>query len=110
MRVLVCFAPCMAAMTAVLHNKDTSRSTALKLYTNEVIKAFREKNVALGTVKVREISGGKTAQFIVTAKAKSSDIQTHTRGAEVTSVLLANDEITISVDTRYVHSHLKVAA
>lgn len=95
----------MAAVTAALHNKDATRSTALKLYTNEVIKAFREKNVALGTVKVREISGGKTSQFIVTGKALVTDIQTHVRGEEVTNRLLANDEITITVDTRYVHSH-----
>ena len=95
----------MAAVTSMLHNKDAARSTALKLYTNEVIKAFREKNVALSTVKVREISGGKTAQFIVTGKALESDIQTHSRGEEVVNRLLANDEVTITVDTRYVHSH-----
>ncbi len=95
----------MAAVTGLLHNKDAARSTALKLYTNEVIKAFREKNVALSTVKVREISGGKTAQFIVTGKAQESDIQTHARGEEVVNRLLANDEVTITVDTRYVHSH-----
>jgi hypothetical protein len=95
----------MAAMVAALHNKDANRATALKLYTNEVIKAFREKNVAMGTVKVREISGGKTSQFIVTGKAVEGDIQTHARGEEVVSKLLANDEVTITVDTRYVHSH-----
>ena len=95
----------MAAVTAALHNNDANRATALKLYTNEVIKAFREKNVALGTVKVREIMGGKTSQFIVTGKALESDIQTQVRGEEVVNRLLANDEITITVDTRYVHSH-----
>ena len=94
-----------AASPAVLHNNDAARATALKLYTGEVIKAFREKNVALATVKVREISGGKTSQFIVTGKAQAGDIQTHARGEEVTYALLANDEITITVDTRYVHSH-----
>jgi hypothetical protein len=95
----------MAAVQAVFHNKDANRETALKLYTNEVIKAFREKNVAMSTVKVREISGGKTAQFIVTGKADEADIQTHSRGEEVLNRLLDNDEVTITVDTRYVHSH-----
>ena len=95
----------MANMVAAFHNKDAGRATALKLYTNEVLKAFREKNVALSTVKVREISGGKTSQFIVTGKALATDIQTHARGEEVVSKLLANDEVTITVDTRYVHSH-----
>ena len=92
-------------MVAALHNKDSNRATALKLYSNEVIKAFREKNVAMATVKTREISGGKTSQFIVTGKAVAGDIQTHVRGEEVVSKLLANDEVTITVDTRYVHSH-----
>jgi len=95
----------MAAMTATLPNKDADRSTALKLYTGEVIKSFREKNIGLGLIKSREISGGKTAQFIVTGKADESDIQTHSRGEEVVSNILDNDEVTITVTSRYVHSH-----
>jgi len=94
-----------AYATPVLPSKDAGRSTALKLYTGEVIKAFREKNIGLGLIKSRTISGGKTAQFIVTGQGLESDIQTHVRGAEVTPVILANDEVTITVDTRYVHSH-----
>ena len=92
-------------MVPTLPNKDASRSTALKLYTGEVIKAFREKNIGLGLIKNREISGGKTAQFIVTGQADEADIQTHVRGEEVVSNILANDEVTITVSTRYVHSH-----
>lgn len=57
----------VAAVTPTLPNKDASRSTALTLYTNEVIKAFREKNIALGTIKSREISGGKSAQLALAA-------------------------------------------
>ena len=96
----------MAAYSAPqLPNKDSGRSTALKLYTGEVIKAFREKNIGLGTIKSRTISGGKTAQFIVTGQGLESDVQTHVRGEEVTPVILANDEVTITVSTRYVHSH-----
>ena len=95
----------MANTVAAFHNKDTGRSTALKLYTNEVIKAFREKNIGLGLIKNRTISGGKTAQFIVTGAGLESDIQTHVRGEEVIPVVLANDEVTITVSTRYVHSH-----
>ena len=95
----------MAAMTATLPNNDAARATALKLYTGEVIKAFREKNIGLGLIKSREISGGKTAQFIVTGEADEADIQTHVRGEEVISKVLANDEVTITVSTRYVHSH-----
>ena len=94
-----------AYSTPTLPNKDAGRSTSLKLYTGEVIKAFREKNIGLGLIKSRTISGGKTAQFIVTGAGLESDIQTHVRGEEVTPVILANDEVTITVSTRYVHSH-----
>ena len=92
-------------MVATTPNKDATRATALKLYTGEVIKAFREKNIGLGLIKNREISGGKTAQFIVTGEALATDIQTHARGEEVISKVLANDEVTITVNERYVHSH-----
>ena len=89
----------------VTPNKNDTRDTALTLYTGEVIKTFREKNVALGTVKSRTISGGKSAQFIVTGDAKLDDIQTHTRGDEVINSVLANDEVTITIEERFVHSH-----
>jgi len=95
----------MADTTAALLNKDAARATALTLYTGEVIKAFREKNIGLGLVSKRSISGGKSAQWIVTGKADEADIQSHARGAEVVNQLLANDEVTITVTTRYVHSH-----
>jgi len=57
----------MATMVATTPNKDATRATALKLYTGEVIKAFREKNIGLGLIKNREISGGKTAQLALAA-------------------------------------------
>lgn len=95
----------MALGAATLPNKDAARATALTLYTGEVIKAFREKNIGLGLIKNRMISGGKTAQFIVTGEADSADIQTHSRGDTVTPAVLANDEVTITVSTRYVHAH-----
>lgn len=95
----------MAAMVATLPNKDAARVTALKLYSGEVIMAFREKNIGLGLVKNREISGGKSSQFIVTGKAAAADIQTHVRGEEVIGKVLANDEVVITVTSRYVHTH-----
>jgi len=95
----------MGNVVATTPSKDAARSTALKLYSGEVIKAFREKNIGLGLIKGRTIAGGKTAQFIVTGAASEGDIQTHVRGQEVINKVLANDEVTITVDTRYVHSH-----
>lgn len=95
----------MAAVVSTLPNKDANRATALTLYTGEVLKAFRERNIGLSLVKKRNIVGGKSAQFIVTGAAAESDIQTHVRGEEVIGRVLANDEVTITVSTRYVHSH-----
>lgn len=95
----------MAAVVATLPNKDINRATALTLYSGEVLKAFREKNIGLSLVKKRNIVGGKSAQFIVTGAAAEADIQTHVRGEEVIGRVLANDEVTITVSTRYVHSH-----
>ena len=41
----------------------------------------------------------------MTGEADEADIQTHVRGEEVISKVLDNDEVTITVSTRYVHSH-----
>lgn len=86
-------------------NKDASRSTALTLYTGEVLKAFDVKNIALDLVSTRTISGGKSAQWIVTGKASDSNVAAHTPGAEISTQTLANDEVTITVSTRYYYSH-----
>lgn len=95
----------MAAVTATLPNKDANRATALKKYAGEVIASFRQKNIGLNFVKVRDLEGGTSTQFIVTGAAAEGDIQTHVRGEEVINRVLTNDEVTITVNTRYVHSH-----
>lgn len=86
-------------------NKDSNRSTALTLYTGEVLKAFDVKNIALDMVSTRTISGGKSAQYIVTGKASDSNVAAHTPGSEISTQTLANDEVTITVSTRYYYSH-----
>lgn len=95
----------MANMVATLPNKDAARDTALKLYSGEVIEAFRKKNIGMSLIKNREITGGKSSQFIVTGEALEADIQTHVRGEEVIGKVLANDEVVITVTSRYVHTH-----
>lgn len=86
-------------------NKDANRSTALTLYTGEVLKAFDVKNVALDLVSTRTISGGKSAQWIVTGKASDANVAAHTPGSEISTQTLSNDEVTITVSTRYYYSH-----
>ena len=91
--------------TVTTPNKNGTRDTALKLYTGEVIKAFTRKNIALSTVSTRTINGGKSAQWIVTGQALDTDVTAHTPGADIATKVLANDEVTITVDTRYYYSH-----
>ena len=93
------------AITSTNINKDASRSTALTLYTGEVLKAFDVKNIALDMISTRTISGGKSAQWIVTGQASDSNVASHTPGAEISTQTLANDEVTITVSTRYYYSH-----
>lgn len=77
----------------------------LELYTGEVLAAFDRMNKAMGTVKKRSISGGNSAQFIVTGKASDTDAAAHTQGAAVTQNILKVNERNISVTERIVYSN-----
>jgi len=93
------------AISANPINKNAARDTALKLYTGEVLKAFTRKNIGLELVSTRTISGGKSAQWIVTGQSDDANVAAHTPGDEISTQVLANDEVTITVDTRYYYSH-----
>jgi len=82
-----------------------NRALGLKLYTGEVIKAFDRMNIAKGTVKNRMISGGKSAQFIVTGQDVDTGTTTHTPGATVVASVLKTDERVISVTDRIYFAH-----
>ena len=99
------FATATNMANVVLHNKDANRETALKLYSGEVIKAFRERNIFKELISVRTLTGGKSSQWIVTGEADETAIQTHKRGDEVNVNELPNTEITISIGDRLVYSH-----
>ena len=98
----------MAAFTATPPNQQElagdRRATALKLFTGEVIKHFDEMNLALGLVKRRSITGGKSAQFMLTGKADEANISTHTAGEDVVPVALAANERIISIGGREVYA------
>lgn len=67
----------------------------LKMYGGEVIKAFRETNVALARTMVRNISAGKSAQFPATWKGTASY---HTPGAELVGSIIDHNERVITLD------------
>jgi len=56
----------MAAQTPIYQGQNAgtgdTRAKFLKLFTGEVLSAFARKNIALGLVKTRTISGGVSAQ------------------------------------------------
>lgn len=72
----------------------------LKLFTGEVSAAFTNANIGLGLVKVRTISGGKTAQFIVTGKKAISDVNIHTPGTQIITSATSTNEKLISITGR----------
>ena len=58
-----------------------SRELFLKLYAGEVMTAFQTRNVMMPLHRVRTISKGKEAQFIMTGKYR--DAAYHTPGARI---------------------------
>lgn len=67
----------------------------LKMYGGEVIKAFRETNVALARTMVRNIKAGKSAQFPATWKGTASY---HTPGTELVGSVIDHNERVITLD------------
>ena len=82
-----------------------NRALGLKLYTGEVIKAFDRNNIGLSLVTTRSLSGGKSAQFIVTGQDADTDSTTHTPGADVVAKVMKVDERVISITDRIYFSH-----
>lgn len=71
----------------------------LKVFSGEVLTAFREKNVAASRHMVRTIASGKSAQFPATWKASASY---HTPGNELTGQDIEHSERVITIDDKLV--------
>jgi hypothetical protein len=67
----------------------------LKVFSGEILTAFKETNVALERSMVRTISSGKSAQFPATWKATASY---HTPGAEIVGQVIKHNERVINID------------
>ena len=73
------------------------RNLYLKLYAGEVMTAFQTKNIMMNYCRVRSISKGKSAQFIMTGKYRAAEY--HTPGNEIVpDVIAKNAERVVSVD------------
>jgi len=67
----------------------------LKVFSGEILKAFKEVNVALERSMVRTITSGKSAQFPATWKATAAY---HTPGNELTGQAIKHNERVINID------------
>ena len=75
------------------------RNLYLKLYAGEVMSAFQTKNIMMNYCRVRSISKGKSAQFIMTGKYRAAEY--HTPGQEIMP-----DVIAANADINAVHSKI----
>jgi hypothetical protein len=85
----------LGAINGVVTNESDRRALFLKVFSGEILKAFKEVNVALERSMVRTISSGKTAQFPATWKAAAAY---HTPGAELVGQVIKHGERTINID------------
>ena len=75
----------------------SSRQLFLKLYAGEVMTAFQTKNIMMNYTRTRNISKGKSAQFIMTGKHRTAGY--HTPGYEIVPGTTAKQtERVVSID------------
>jgi hypothetical protein len=67
----------------------------LKLFSGEVLTAYEQAKVLKPTVRVRTVSGQKSAQFPATFNAVG---RYHTVGSEITGQAIKHNEIVITLD------------
>ena len=67
--------------SGMVNAANNSRALYLKLYAGEVMTAFQTKNVMMNYTRTRNISKGKSAQFIMTGKHRTAGY--HTPGNEI---------------------------
>ena len=90
------------AFTAI-DNTGDRKALNLKVYSGEVLHAFDKKNIGLDLVKVRTISNGKSAQFVVTGNISDTAVQAHTPGDDVaTTDMKDNERVILIEDLQYV--------
>lgn len=74
----------------------TDTALFLKVFSGEVLEAFKEINVAMERSMVRTISSGKSAQFPATWKALA---RYHVPGAEIVGQVIKHNERIINIDS-----------
>ncbi len=85
----------LGAINGVVTTEADRRALFLKVFSGEILKAFKEVNVALERSLVRTITSGKSAQFPATWKATASY---HTPGNELVGQVIKGGERIINID------------
>lgn len=67
----------------------------LKIFSGEVLTAFDRSTILKELTRVREISGGKSAQFPAIYKAAAAY---HTPGTEITGTAIPHNEVVVGID------------
>ena len=85
----------LGAINGVVTTESDRRALFLKVFSGEILKAFKEVNVAMERSLVRTITSGKSAQFPATWKATAGY---HTPGAELVGQVIKHGERVINID------------
>ena len=67
----------------------------LKIFSGEVLTAFDRSTILKELTRVREVSGGKSAQFPAIYKASAAY---HTPGTEITGTAIPHNEVVVGID------------
>lgn len=85
----------LGAQDGSVGSESAIRALFLKVFSGEILTAFKEANVALERSMVRSISSGKSAQFPATWKATAAY---HTPGTEIVGQVIKGNERVINID------------
>lgn len=85
----------LGAIDGAVGSEAAIRALFLKVFSGEILKAFKEVNVAMERSLVRTITSGKSAQFPATWKAAASY---HTPGNELVGQVIKHGERIINID------------
>lgn len=77
------------------------RANFQKEFSGELMLEFENMNIGLGTVTVQTIKGAGSKQFITIANKAAGALVAHTPGALVVPTITKNDEVIITVGTKY---------
>lgn len=93
------FTPVSPGSNTALGGSATQRDLLLKKFSGEVLATFNTKTVAKPYIRIRNVSGQKSAQFPAIGKATSTY---HQPGQEIDGQTIAHGETVINIDDKII--------